>query len=104
MAAGDRDKDSLGFRQIAAGGLAGAVGLTIDAGTEAVQVQPEAQNVRYRDDGVAPTATVGFTLFAGTLYTFSVAQAASMQFIQVAAGAILNYANYGARSHTRVNP
>jgi hypothetical protein len=104
MAAGDRDKDALGYTQIAAGGLATAVGLTIPAGTEVINVQPEAQNVRYRDDGTAPTATVGFILFAGTMYTFSVAQAASMQFIQVTAGAILNYASYGARTMTRENP
>src|SRR6516225_9714539 len=56
----------LGYQQIAAGGLTSAVPLpSIPAGARVAQVCAEAQAVRYRDDGVAPTAAVGMPIASG---------------------------------------
>ena len=67
------------------------------AGAQHVLLQAEAQNIRYRDDGVDPTATVGMLLIANTIYELSVAQIARMKFIQAAASAILNITFYGTK-------
>lgn len=50
----------------------------------------------WRDDGVAPTTTVGVAMVAGTPYTFSGAQLATLKFILAAAGpGVLNASFYG---------
>lgn len=89
--------DALGYQQITS--LSSAVGLTsIPAGTISVNVQPETQNVRYRDDGTNPTSSVGMILYVGGVYEFKLAQIASMKFIEVTASAKLNVSCYGARA------
>lgn len=89
-----RAKKALGHEQITS--LSSAVGFTsIPAGAESVFVQPEAQNVRMRDDGTNPTASVGMILVANTLYEFSVSNFISMKFIEVTATAKLNVSFYG---------
>jgi hypothetical protein len=85
---------ALGYTQIT--NLAAAVGLgTIPEGTETVLVQAQTQNVRYRDDGTDPTASVGMILVALTVYEFSVSQLARMRFIEATASAVLNLSFYG---------
>ena len=85
---------ALGQAQIAAGGLAAAVNLPgIPAGVRMVQVCVEAQAVRWRDDGVAPTAAVGMPLAIGTCMIYS-GPASAIQFIQQTAGAILDVSYY----------
>lgn len=55
--------DPLGYVQFT---LTTAVNLpTIPAGANHVVVQTETGDIRYRDDTVAPTASVGMYLFAG---------------------------------------
>ena len=94
----EASKNALGHQQITS--LSAAVGFTsIPAGTEVVLVQPQTQNVRYRDDGTSPTASVGIVLVALTVYEFSVAQFSSMKFIETAASAALNCAFYGTETY-----
>lgn len=85
---------ALGYGQIAAGGLASATPLpAIPAGVRMVQVCVEAQAVRWRDDGVAPTAAIGMPLASGTCMIYS-GPAAALSFIQQVAGAILDVSYY----------
>lgn len=58
-----------------------------------IQVTPEAQAVRYRDDGVAPTATVGMPVAVGTTVTYEGA-VKNIQFISQTSGAKLNVSYY----------
>lgn len=95
----DRNRDALGYHQITS--LSSAVAFTtIPAGSDTVLVQPETQNVRYRDDATDPTASVGITLVVPTIYEFTVAQFARMKFIEVAASAKLNVAFYGTKGYS----
>lgn len=85
---------ALGYQQVAAGGLASAVPLPgIPPGVRMVQVCVEAQAVRWRDDGVAPTAAIGMPLASGTCMIYS-GPANALSFIQQVAGAVLDVAYY----------
>ena len=53
----------------------------------------ESANVRYRDDGVAPTANVGMPLAAGVALTFD-GDLAKIRFIEQTASAKLNVLYY----------
>ena len=55
-----------------------------------VQLQAETQAIRYRIDGNAATATVGFTLAAGSISTIPCPNA-SISVFPVAAGAIIQF-------------
>lgn len=93
----NRNLSALGHQQITS--LSSAVGFTsIPDGTELVIVQAETQNVRFRDDGTNPTASVGIILVANTVYEFSMAQFARVKFIEVTASAKLNCAFYGFKT------
>lgn len=84
----------LGYQQVTS--LGTAASLTVPAGTTYALIQAEAQNVRWRDDGTAPTASVGMVLLAGSdAYGFNGTQLAKVQFIQVTATAVLNVSYYG---------
>jgi hypothetical protein len=52
-------------------------------------IQAEAQNVRWRDDGVAPTASVGNLLLVGSSMVYE-KKLSAIQFISAVAGAIVN--------------
>lgn len=52
----DRNLTPRGYQQL---DLSTAVGLTVPEGADYALVSAEADNVRYRDDGVDPTATLG---------------------------------------------
>lgn len=86
----------LGYQQLTS--IASATSLTdpIDplkgVPTMAV-IQAEAQAVRWRDDGVDPTASVGMVLAAGSSMNYD-GNLNAIRFIQVTAGAILNVAYY----------
>lgn len=85
--------DRLGFQQITS--LSSAAGLTIPAGTSIALIQAESQNVRWRDDGTNPTATVGMILMVGSTLEYTGSSFASVKFIEVAPSAILNVSYYG---------
>jgi hypothetical protein len=82
----------LGYQQITS--LATSTGLTVPSDqnrgipTLAV-IQAEAQAVRWRDDGVAPTASVGMVLAAGASMEYD-GTLGGIRFIEATGGAILN--------------
>jgi hypothetical protein len=59
----------------------------IPQGATLADIQVSSQNVNYRDDGVAPTATLGLTIFAGTSWLPYSGNLASLQLIQTASAA-----------------
>jgi hypothetical protein len=64
------------------------------AGTPRIAIiTPEAQAVRWRDDGVAPTATVGMPLAAGVTLQYD-GDLSQIQFIEQTSGAKLNITYY----------
>lgn len=78
---------SLGYQQITS--LTTAQSLTVPAGTTLVCVRPETQNVRWRDDGTDPTATVGYPLQVGEELQYD-GQFARIKFIEQTSAASLN--------------
>lgn len=82
----------LGYQQITS--LSSAVGLTVPSGAGHAAVVCTGQTVFWRDDGTAPTATVGMPLLVNTtlvVYSFSIAK---IQFIQASASASCNVSYY----------
>ena len=87
----------LGYAQITS--LASAVsfsGASVSVPTDAIMVliAAEAQGIRWRDDSVAPTATVGMPLAAGQEFQYTVGDFSKIQFIQQTSGGIINLAFY----------
>ena len=81
----------LGYNQITS--LSTAVGLgTVPTGAVIALISAEAQGVRWRDDGTAPTATVGMPMAAGQEFQYTVVDFTKIKFIQQISGAILNVA------------
>lgn len=89
--------DRLGYQQVTS--LSSAAGLTVPAGTSLVLIQAESQNVRWRDDAVDPTTTVGSLLMAGSTLEYDGSSAASLKFIEVTASAKLNVSYYGTEAY-----
>ncbi len=84
----------LGYTQLTTVGTAGGVGLgTIPANSRIVLIQAEAQNIRWTDDGSAPTASVGMILVANSTLIYS-GPMSSVKLIQVAGGGIVNLTFY----------
>jgi hypothetical protein len=87
----------MGFQQLAAGDLAAATSLTVPPGAHLAEMSIEGGSVRWRDDTVAPTASVG-VLFASTqpipTMTYSAALN-NIQFIASSGSPILNVSFYG---------
>jgi hypothetical protein len=84
--------ESAGYIQITS--LSSAVGLgAIPDGTTLAIIQAETQNVRYRDDGTNPSASVGMLLPAGDLLYYT-GKMADLKFIEVSASAKLNVTYY----------
>jgi hypothetical protein len=81
----------LGYQQIT--DLSAAVGLTVPTGALFAMIQAETAAVRYRDDGVDPTATVGQALNADDEILYS-GDLSAIKFIQKSAGAVLNVSYY----------
>jgi hypothetical protein len=77
--------------------LASIVGAQLVArGITLVLVTPQTQAIRWRDDGTAPTATVGYPLAVGAELRYTGQGISALQFISQTAGAIINVAVYGA--------
>lgn len=84
--------EPVGYTQIT--DVSSAVGVgTIPVGTKLAMIQPTAQNVRWRDDGSSPTATVGMLLVANDMLVYS-GPLASIKFFEAAGGAKLNISFY----------
>jgi len=91
---GPNVRKALGYQQLT--NVSSSTALTVPAGTSFVLIQAEAQAVRWRDDGVAPTASVGYPLPAGSELVYTGSDATLLRFIQQTAGAILNVCYYVA--------
>lgn len=88
----------LGYQQIT--DVSAAVGLSlVGAAANGVRALITAtdQDVRWRDDGVNPTASVGMPLTAGSTLPYE-GSLSAIRFIESAAGAKLNVTIYGQRS------
>lgn len=70
-----------------------ATSLTVPTGATVAQICIESQNARYRDDGVAPTATVGMIIYAGTCFQYA-GPLAALQLIGAAAGGTVDVSYY----------
>ena len=73
-------------------GSAGTAG--IPAGTALLLITPQTQAIRWRDDGIAPTAAVGYPLAAGSELRYTGTNMAALRVISQVAGAIINVAAY----------
>jgi hypothetical protein len=82
----------LGFQQLTS--LSSAAGLTVPDGALFAVIDVEAENVRWRDDGTNPTATVGMRIIADTELVYS-GDLSAIKFIAETSGAIANVSYYG---------
>ena len=81
----------LGYQQITS--LSASTALTVPAGATMALIVAETQVVRWRDDGTAPTASVGMPLAVGTSLSYD-GDLKAIRFIQQTASATLNVSYY----------
>ena len=81
----------LGYQQIT--DLSSAVALTVPSGATLALIVAETQNVRWRDDGTNPTASVGMPIFVGASLSYD-GDLSRIKFIQETASAKLNISYY----------
>jgi len=92
----DQNLQPMGYQQITA--LSASTALTVPAGAKYALIQAEVQEVRYRDDGTAPTGTVGMWLAPSTadayIALWYTGKLSALRFIESAASAKLNVSYY----------
>lgn len=81
----------LGYQQITS--LSASTALTVPTGATMALITPESQAVRWRDDGVAPTSSVGMPVAVGESLNYD-GDLSRIRFIQQAASATLNVSYY----------
>lgn len=81
----------LGYQQLAS--LGSSTALTVPTGAVEAFIICETQSVRWRDDGVAPTASVGMPLPVNTALPYT-GNLAAFRVIQTTASATCNVAYY----------
>jgi hypothetical protein len=81
----------LGYQQITS--LSASTALTVPSGATLALIVPETQNVRWRDDGTAPTASIGMPIFVGASLSYD-GDLKNIRFIEQAASATLNVSYY----------
>lgn len=81
----------LGYQQLTS--LGSATSLTVPAGAVEALIVCESQTVRWRDDGSAPTASVGMPLTANTPFPYT-GNLSALQIIQTTASATCNVSYY----------
>lgn len=87
---------ALGYQQITSLSSSTALTIATDENTRNAGlaiISPETQNVRWRDDGTAPTASVGYLLAAGSEMVYE-GSLDKLRFIEVTASAKLNICYY----------
>lgn len=87
----DGQREPNGYQQLTS--LSSAAALTVPTGTRLTIFQAESQNVRWRDDAVSPTASVGMLITIGSVFIYSGVPSA-LKFIEVTSGAKLNVSYY----------
>lgn len=83
----------LGYQQVI--GAAGATALTVPPGSQFCIITPEAQAIRWRDDGTNPTAAIGYPLAVGNELVYT-GNLATFRMIEQVAGTTVNICYYGA--------
>ena len=83
----------LGYQQVSSG-LGSPVPLTVPPGAKVAYVEVGAAAVRWRDDGVAPTATVGMPVAAGDALVYN-AGLTAIRFIAQGGSPVLDVSYYG---------
>jgi hypothetical protein len=81
----------LGYQQITS--LSASTALTVPLGATLAVIIPESQAVRWRDDGTAPTGSVGMPLAIATTLSYD-GDLSRIRFIEQAASAKLNVSYY----------
>jgi hypothetical protein len=81
----------LGYQQITS--LSASTALTVPTGATMALIIAETQAVRWRDDGTAPTASVGMPLATGVSLSYD-GDLRAIRFIQQTASATLNVCYY----------
>lgn len=82
-------RKSYGYQRITS--LSSAVALTWPPGARAARIVPETQAVRWRDDGVDPTATIGMPIAAGGEFIYAPAGDKTLfKVIEQTSAAVLN--------------
>lgn len=71
-----------------------AIGVALPAGATQALISVETAGVRYREGGVAPSSSVGMPMFPGGSPLLCQSDLTQIQFIQIAAGAVLNVSYY----------
>jgi hypothetical protein len=82
---------ALGYQQITS--LSSATGLTVPAGATRALIAPLTKDIRWRDDGTNPTASVGMPVSAGTYLSYD-GDLQNIKFIETSASAELNITYY----------
>nr|DAH84771.1 MAG TPA: hypothetical protein [Caudoviricetes sp.] len=82
----------LGYQQISS--LAASTPLTVPPGANFALIDCEAQAVRWRDDGTAPTAAIGMPMAVADAPLDYSGNLAALRFIEQTAGAKLNISYY----------
>src|SRR6266446_6704820 len=67
-----------------------AAGAGIPLGTSLLLITPQTQAIRWRDDGTAPTATVGYPLASGSELRYTGNNLGNLRVISQVAGAAIN--------------
>lgn len=70
-----------------------AINLTVPTNARVAIIQAETADVRWRDDGIPPTATVGMLLAAGDSFLYT-GDLTKIQFFETGATSILNVSYY----------
>lgn len=68
----------------------------IPSGTHTILITPQAQAIRWRDDGGVPTAAVGYPVAVGAELRYTGSNLANLRVIGQAASAIVNCVAYGS--------
>jgi hypothetical protein len=82
----------LGFQQISVGST--ATHITVSAGATVALFGVDSANVRYRDDGTAPTASVGTQIVSAQQPFEYWGTLSALQFIAVSGSPVLNISYY----------
>lgn len=80
-----------GFQQIT--DMSASTALTVPSQAQFAMIQAEGADVRWRDDGTAPTTSVGTLLTAGNSMLYE-GDLGAIRFIETATTAVLNVSYY----------
>lgn len=87
--------DPLGFQTITVAGT--SIGFTLPAGTRMAVASVQVDNIRYRDDGTAPTATVGTLVTAGSSIVVCAPSTGPFRMIRQTNSATVSVSYYGTK-------